>query len=467
MSDRFRRTPAAPIFLLIALDTASIVTGVLASYWIRFFSGKIPLLLAVPPLEWYTRALGIITGVFLLALHSEQLYNMDRPRSASEECGAVFWGVTKAVFALMALTFLAREFSYSRATLILAWGLITGFLIIERLLFGRFFSAWKNARGQVRRVLLVGQNPAAGRILQQLQNNPRWGYRLIGRVETESAKPASGTGLRSLGSLAHIPEILQQHQVTDLLLLDPLLPREQIGSIVLACEKEMVSFRMLPDIIGMMTIPLSVEQWTGLPLLGIKMPPLDDPWNRFQKRVMDITVSLIALVILLPLLILIALAVRFESNGPVFYRQERLGQDGKIFRILKFRTMRANAEAATGPVWAQQNDPRRTALGGFLRRTNLDELPQLWNVLSGEMSLVGPRPERPHFVNQFKEEIPRYMARHRIKSGITGWAQIHGLRGDTSIEERTRYDLYYAERWSLTLDLLIMARSLGAVKNAY
>lgn len=467
MSDRFRRTPAAQIFLLIALDTAGIVSGVLAAYWIRFFSGKIPLLRAVPPLEWYTQAFGIITGVFLLALHSEQLYNLDRPRSAAEESGAVFWAVTKAIFVLMALTFLAREFSYSRATLILAWGLITGFLIIERLLFGKILSVWKQARGQIRRVLLVGQNPAAGRILQQLQNNPRWGYHLIGRVETGSPKPASGTGLRSLGSLAHIPEMLEQHQVTDLLLLDPSLPREQMAAIVLACEKEMVSFRMLPDIIGMMTIPLSVEQWAGLPLLGIKPLPLDDPWNRFQKRVMDIAVSLIALIVLLPLLSLIALAVRLESNGPVFYRQERLGQDGKLFRILKFRTMCANAEASTGPVWAQQNDPRRTALGGFLRRTNLDELPQLLNVLSGEMSLVGPRPERPHFVNQFKEEIPRYMARHRIKSGITGWAQIHGLRGDTSIEERTRYDLYYAERWSLTLDLLIMVRSAGAVKNAY
>ncbi|MBI4313966.1 MAG: sugar transferase, partial [Candidatus Omnitrophica bacterium] len=223
----------------------------------------------------------------------------------------------------------------------------------------------------------------------------------------------------------------------------------------------------VPDLVGLLTTTVGVQDVAGFPLLGLRETPLMDPWSRFKKRALDLTAASVALLITLPLWGVIAWMIRRDSPGPIFYVQERVGQDGKHFQMLKFRTMRVGAETKTGPVWTQPGDDRRTRTGIFLRRWNLDELPQLLNVLAGDMSLVGPRPERPHFVRQFREDVPRYMTRHRIRSGMTGWAQIHGLRGDTSIDERTKYDLFYLENWSLWLDCVILYRSFGAVKNAY
>jgi exopolysaccharide biosynthesis polyprenyl glycosylphosphotransferase len=194
---------------------------------------------------------------------------------------------------------------------------------------------------------------------------------------------------------------------------------------------------------------------------------LDDPWNRLIKRLFDFSIAFFAFVFFAPLFVVVAISLKLTSEGSVFYAQERIGRDGKRFFLYKFRTMTPEAENKTGPIWAQPNDPRTTRLGRLLRRFNLDELPQLWNVLVGNMSLVGPRPERPHFVERFRDEIPRYMTRHKIKSGLTGWAQIHGLRGNTSLEERIKYDLYYMENWTIAMDIEILFATLFAYKNAY
>lgn len=216
------------------------------------------------------------------------------------------------------------------------------------------------------------------------------------------------------------------------------------------------SFKIVSDLFGIITQPLAVNEIYGIPVFALKTSPLEKRSARALKRAFDLVVTVPFLLVLSPLLLLLALAVKLTSRGPVLYRQERVGRGNRTFRVLKFRTMRADAEAASGPVWAAKDDPRRTPIGAFLRRTSLDELPQLFNVLSGEMSLVGPRPERPHFVDQFQRTIPRYLERHRVKAGITGWAQVHGLRGNTPIEERTRYDLWYVENWSLVLDVKVL-----------
>jgi exopolysaccharide biosynthesis polyprenyl glycosylphosphotransferase len=194
---------------------------------------------------------------------------------------------------------------------------------------------------------------------------------------------------------------------------------------------------------------------------------LDDLWNRVVKRTFDLITAFLALILAVPIWLLVVVLIKLDDGGPVFYTQERVGRDGKIFNLLKFRTMRTNAEAVTGPVWAKLNDDRRTRAGDFLRRWNIDELPQLLNVLNGDMSMVGPRPERPHFIHQFRQSIPRYMSRHKIKSGLTGWAQVNGLRGNTSIQERIKYDLYYMENWSLLFDIEILMMTFFAFKNAY
>ena len=219
---------------------------------------------------------------------------------------------------------------------------------------------------------------------------------------------------------------------------------------------------MIPDLLELMTSRVRIKELHGIPFIKIKAVPLTT-WNLIIKRTFDVVASAFFLLITSPIIAVIALLVKLESQGPVFYRQERVGLDGKPFRLIKFRTMHINAENKTGPVWAQKNDPRKTRVGAFLRRFSLDELPQLANVFWGDMSIVGPRPERQHFVDQFKKEIPKYLDRHRVKTGMTGWAQVNGLRGNAPIEERTKYDVYYVENWSLVFDLKIILKTVRAV----
>ncbi|OQA56235.1 MAG: UDP-glucose:undecaprenyl-phosphate glucose-1-phosphate transferase [Candidatus Omnitrophica bacterium ADurb.Bin277] len=250
-------------------------------------------------------------------------------------------------------------------------------------------------------------------------------------------------------------------------MLDTNFSKETITEMVVACEDQMIEFKMGADTHGLIAQNVGVEYISDIPLLGFRPLPLDDPWNRFVKRTFDLTIAFSFGILFLPFGMILALMIKLMDRGPVFYHQERVGRDGRAFKVIKFRTMKADAEKETGPVWAKKDDDRRTWMGEFLRRTNLDEVPQLWNVIRGDMSLVGPRPERPHFVSQFRESVPRYMARHKVKSGLTGWAQVHGLRGNTSIHERVKYDLYYMENWSLLLDIEIIVMTLFAFKNAY
>jgi exopolysaccharide biosynthesis polyprenyl glycosylphosphotransferase len=232
------------------------------------------------------------------------------------------------------------------------------------------------------------------------------------------------------------------------------------------CEQSYIDFHLVPDLFRILTSDLEVRHLEGIPIMGLGQWPLDQAGARMVKRLFDIAFSFSALVLTAPVLLLAALAVKFSSPGPILYRQERCGEKGRSFQMLKLRTMIADAEQ-NGPGWTTPDDPRRTRVGGLLRKWNIDELPQFWNVLAGHMSVVGPRPERPHYVEQFKNEIERYMRRHVHKPGITGWAQVHGLRGDTSIEERITYDLFYLENWSLGLDIKIILKTLATRENAY
>jgi Undecaprenyl-phosphate glucose phosphotransferase len=233
----------------------------------------------------------------------------------------------------------------------------------------------------------------------------------------------------------------------------------RVGDVLRDIGDDPVAIHLVPDVFGLASLRGGMEEFEGVPLIHLRESPLHG-WNRVLKRAFDLIIGGAVLVAVLPLMALIAIAVKLTSPGPVLLGQVRMGLDGREFRMLKFRTMRADAEADTGPVWAQADDPRRTRLGGMLRRFSLDELPQLFNVLRGEMSLVGPRPERPVFVEEFRRQVPGYMLRHKVKAGMTGWAQIHGWRGNTSLEKRIEYDLYYIERWSLAFDLTILVRTI-------
>ncbi len=455
-----------------ATDGAMVTLAFLAAYLVRFYSGTIPLHHAIPPLIWYTQPLGVIVAVYLLFFRSAGLYATRRPQRLSAEIGPILHGTVVASVLLMALTFLYRDASYSRATVLLASGFTLGFVMAGRVTVRRAIALWLPHWQRKPRLLVLGTGPTAAHLIQRVRG--QGSHELVGVVAlTVAPSPSAAAaqeqfhGLPILGHGAQMKPLLEQRVTDEVVLADHDLPHEKAMELLVQCEQEMIHFRMVPDLLGLLTTHVGIPNLDGLPLLGPRDTPLNDPWNRCVKRTMDIACALLGLLITAPLWLLIAAVIKHDSPGPVFYRQERIGQDGQVFQIMKFRTMRVGAEAETGPVWATLNDDRRTRVGRCLRRWNLDELPQLLNILKGEMSLVGPRPERPHFVRQFKQDIPRYMTRHRIRSGLTGWAQVHGLRGDTSIEERTQYDLYYLENWSLWLDAKVLWRSLTAVKNAY
>lgn len=299
----------------------------------------------------------------------------------------------------------------------------------------------------------MGGGAIAEEVRARIEGRLDFGYHLVGVVvDGDSGGMA---GVRDLGSIDQVADIAAREKIDRIFITLSDERREETLAVIRSCAALPVEFEIVPDLFGRIGERMRLSEIDGIPLLGVKGFPLES-WNRFVKRAFDIALSIVLLIVLSPLLPLLALAIRIDSSGPVFYSQTRIGRDGRVFRIHKFRTMMVDAETASGPVWANRHDTRCTRLGGILRRTSLDELPQLWNVLIGQMSLVGPRPERPCFVRQFQQDIPRYFDRHRVKSGMTGWAQVNGLRGDTSIEERTRYDVFYVENWSLRFDMKIL-----------
>lgn len=448
--------------LFITMDAAMVAGAFLLAYAIRFHSGWIPLHHEVPPLSWYTRPLAVVLVIYVLFFRAAGLYAMDRVRTLRVGGGAIVHGAALASVILMAISFFYRDTSYSRLVLPLAWGLTTVLVWLGRWELCRRLASCQPAT----RLLVLGAGRVAAQLVSQIQG--QGGYQIVGVIQAAAPPVVEVTRqVKIVGAWKDLPTWIDRHAVDEVIMTEPTWPRAQLIALINQCEQALVNFRMVPDTLELLTTQRGTDQLDGIPLLGLRQSPLVNPWNRFAKSAMDIALAAIGIVVTAPAWAVIAWAIRRDSPGPVLYRQERVGEDGRVFNMLKFRTMRVGAEAQTGPVWATPDDARRTRVGQWLRQRNLDELPQLLNVLRRDMSLVGPRPERPHFVRQFTQDIPRYMARHRIRSGITGWAQIHGFRGDTSIETRTQYDLYYLEHWSLWLDCKILLRSLRAMRNAY
>jgi exopolysaccharide biosynthesis polyprenyl glycosylphosphotransferase len=313
--------------------------------------------------------------------------------------------------------------------------------------------------------VVVGNTKKINRVIRVFSPSNRYGE-LVGFVSTRKSTVLPDN-VKYLGSLDNFSKVLEEVRPDEVILSDLEMPRKKIIRLILEAEKKMVSFKIVADLLDIMVRQFELENIDGLNLVKFKESPLNYAYNRALKRIVDLGGSLLGLILFSPLFLIIGICIKLDSKGRVFFSQERMSEDGRVFKIYKFRTMYEWSEKQSGPVFAEKDDKRCTRLGKLLRRYNLDELPQLFNVLKGEMSLVGPRPERPYFVNQFKEDVPRYMSRHHIKSGITGWAQVNGLRQGSSIEERIKYDLYYLENWSLWFDFKIMLMSIFATKNAY
>lgn len=456
--------------LAVLADGAAILAGFLAAIWLRFYGGIFDVDSWPPNLfSLYGWGAAIATILFLFIFHSLGLYARPQQGRFSGKIPRLIRAMGIGLLLTTALAFaLNTQPPISRLTLGLSFFTVLLMVIIERFLLFRLEIHLARKGNHARRVLIIGTDSVAAHLKRGLEADPRLRSNVVGfiRGTTGDRDPALPAGLIR-GDLKDLDAILDTHPADQIILSDSNIGHQRVLEIILACERNMITFNMVPDMFRIMTGSMDMQTVDDIPLLGVSRWPLDYFWNRTLKRMEDVAGAFLGLLLIAPFIAFAAILIKRTSPGPVFYRQKRCGENGREFTIYKLRTMHTDAEKESGPVWTVENDPRRTRIGPFLRYTNIDELPQLWNVLRGDMSLIGPRPERPHFVEKFKEDINRYMWRHVSKPGMTGWAQVNGLRGNTSIEERIKYDLYYLENWSLAFDFKILLRTFSAHRNAY
>jgi exopolysaccharide biosynthesis polyprenyl glycosylphosphotransferase len=467
----FPRTQNALLALLFAGDVFFAFIALCISYWIRFHS---PLRqLGPPPLEpdftfaMYLPLMATDTLIMVACYAYSRLYDprlLLRPLRSTESImrATLLWFlvVVCAAFVLKLEPSVSRFFTFivliTASVVMISW----------RYVFNRWLrlSRWRDRIMQ--RLVFIGWNMEAAHLARIITTDPGHSFGVCGVVNSNGKAPATN-GEPVLGKLDELERLIDAHLIDTVVLVDLELPRDRVLEIAAICERRYVEFKIIPSFFQIFISGLQMQTIAGVPLLGVEALPLDNLINRLIKRVLDILGASIGLALSAPVLLVLAVLIKRESPGSIFYRQMRAGLRGEPFAIYKLRSMRLDAEHGTGPQWAVENDPRRLKIGAFMRRWNLDELPQFWNVLKGDMSLVGPRPERPELIKVFEKTIKNYHSRHEIRPGMTGWAQVNGLRGNTSLSERIRYDLHYIEHWSLFFDLQIIVLTFFRWKNAY
>ncbi len=467
-----RETSTHLISSLIALlfDTLAVFGGLWMALWLRFYTGWF----AIDPAKGIPSKLDLLwlttlaTLLFLVVFRTLNLYRRPHDGRFEDKIPRILRAILLSFVLYFAMENALRlDPGFSRKALLISVGTVSFWVLLQRYLIYRIELHSVRHSPIENRVLMLGTDATARRLHHAIESDKFLQARVQGyALPPGESWPEEIPEEQRLGTLEEVEQILSDRDINHLVLSDIGIPRDSLLNLVLLCEQRYVDFHLLPDLFRILTSSIEVRHLDGIPVMGIGQWPLDRVGNRILKRLFDIAFSSAALFFTLPILILAAIAVKLSSPGPIFYRQRRCGEKSECFDMIKLRTMVADAEQS-GPGWTTPDDPRRTKVGSFLRRWNIDELPQFWNVLLGHMSVVGPRPERPHYVEQFKEEIERYMRRHLHKPGITGWAQVHGLRGDTSITERITYDLFYLENWSLGLDLKIIIKTLLSRENAY
>ena len=454
------------IALTVLFDLCFVATAVVVAYWVRFESGWLDALAlhkgGTPPLDDYFRLIPLMAIIWLMTLKALKLY-----RPESNATLSAFWALCKAtgialIATLAALFFIYHHDAYSRWVMLLATGFSLVWLFLGRLVLYRFRQAIHAQGVGISRMAFVGYDARVEKFISVLKEQPNSGYELVGIVAGTAGTDDSE--VKYLGKSQDILGLVRTHRLDTLFISSPTVPNDNILQILHACEGVPVQINVLPELSEFIRGGTAITFCQGIPVLQLRETPMQGV-RGIVKRLIDIVFSGFALLILSPLMLTIAMAIRLTSPGKAIFRQERVGRAGKPFRIYKFRSMRADAEEDVGHMWAKSDDSRQTSLGKFLRRWSLDELPQFFNVLKGDMSLVGPRPEMSGLIDSFSESIPHYLARQRVKSGMTGWAQVNGLRGNTSLEDRVNYDRYYIENWSLALDIKIILKTLWAIKK--
>ncbi len=451
--------------LLLTGDLVATATAFLAAWYLRVVVEVVPLTKTAPEFDRYLVLLPIVLALFPVVFYFHGLYRPRTSPSRVEEAVTILFGVLLGTVLLSGLLSWYRPtqvpdgleyFTFSRYFLAFFVFLQLLAVVSTRVAVRWLHHSAAFHANRPQRILVVGAGRLGREITAKLLADRDQSYELVGFLDDDPLKLGqTHLDVPVLGPITEIGPIVARTKVDQVFVALPLEAHRKMMQLLQAVGGECVEVKLVPDILQYAALKATLEDLDGTPVINLTQVPLQG-WSSLVKRVVDILLAAVGLTVLMPVLPLVALAIWLEDRGSIFYKQERMGLDGRTFDIWKFRSMRVNAEDSTGPIWAVEGDPRRTRIGGLLRRFSIDELPQLWNVLNGEMSLVGPRPERPSFVHEFKQHLPQYMFRHRVKSGITGWAQVHGWRGNTSVRKRLEYDLYYIENWSISLDFKIL-----------
>ncbi|MDT8324690.1 MAG: undecaprenyl-phosphate glucose phosphotransferase [Bacteroidota bacterium] len=466
-----RRNDLLIPFLAVLCDSAAVLASFYLAYLLRFESALvdyIPVTKGYPPVSAYLLGGLVVIPIWLLLFNSRHVYRARRDVDLSLEFFHVLRHVSIGMLVVLSIAFFYREFSYSRVVFVFIWGLATLLVFGARVAVLSYEKFLYRRGRELRNVLIVGTNKLAQDLALRITHQPAHGYRLAGYV-SEADERIESVVTDRLGNVDSIVRIVDDHRIETIIVCLSAGENDELARLFSLLEGKTVQVLIQPDVIGITPTRLRLGELFGSPLLGVKDLPMTT-WSRIAKRSFDVLFSLLVLTLFAPFAVLIFTVIWIESGRPIFYRQVRVGLGGEEFELLKFRTMKVDAEQETGPTWTKRHDPRVTRIGRLLRRLSLDEIPQFINVLRGEMSVVGPRPERPEFVQQFQQYVPKYLERHRLKTGLTGWAQVNGLRGEVPIAERTKYDLYYIENWSLKLDLRIIFKTVYTIlfgKDAY
>ena len=456
--------------LLVLIDILVISVSLLCSIWLRF---KTTLFGPIGGhLGFSSYLLFLILAVIPVYLILYFAFGLYKPRRTYKNIFSEATQIIKvnilAFFALVSILFIINQPDFSRIMLFLMAIIATIFGIIERFTIRSILKNLRVNNKNLKHILIVGDNELAYTFARKIRANPYLGFVVSGLLGREEHVGKEVEGSRIIGSFNQLDQVLENNRYDRVVLAIPLKYYYKINELVESCEKVGIKAEIIPDYIRYFPAQPSVDMIEDIPIINIRYVPLDDNFNKFLKYTSDYVISIIAIIITSPIMFVTAIAIKLTSPGPIIFKQERVGHNGKIFEMYKFRSMKVQDPSEEKSEWTTPDDPRKTKVGDFIRRTSIDELPQFFNVLKGDMSVVGPRPERPYFVDQFKESIPKYMVKHQVKPGLTGWAQIHGCRGDTSINKRIEYDIEYVENWHMGLDLAIMIKTaLKKNHNAY
>lgn len=456
--------------LQVVIDALVISGSYVLAWYVRFKSGLIETDPWFLSLNAYMSALVYIVPGYLILYYIFQLYTPKRVQGRRLEAWHILQSNVIGLMGFILVLYLIREQDFSRKMIFVFFCINVFADILARNLIRHFLSNIRKKGYNQKHIILVGYSRAAEQYIDRIVSNPEWGYEVRGILDDHQPRGTEYKGVKLIGSIDNLQIILPQNRLDEIVITLGIGEYHKLEYIVGMCEKSGVHTKFVPDYNNIIPTKPYTEDLLGLPVINIRRVPLSNALNMVMKRAVDLFGAVVAIILFSPVMLITAILVKTTSNGPLVFKQERVGLQNRPFYMYKFRSMVVQNEIVEKGEWTTKNDPRVTPIGKFIRKTSIDELPQLFNVLKGDMSLVGPRPERPFFVEKFKEEIPRYMVKHQVRPGLTGWAQVNGYRGDTSIKKRIEYDIYYIENWTIGFDFKILFLTFfkGFInKNAY